>query len=410
MKQCLTAAVVCLLLFALCFSAAAESRIMVVSDTHYLASTLYEPDSPYFLSVVSVGASKATQYSSELLDALLAEARHQQPDVLLITGDLTFCGEKASHEELSAALRTLEADGIRVVVIPGNHDINGTGAAAYSDTGETPTETVTSAEFGAIWQDMLADELRGPGFCGVVKVRDDLWLAVGDYSVYEDHTEEHGKATEEHLTWISGVMDAAAESGAEVISVSHQPLLSHTDVTSHKFMVHGGDRVADILVAGGTRLNLSGHMHIQQILEAKCGLTDITSGAWCILPVRYAIVTVADDGAIDYQSYAACEEHLPEGYAETVSAFFETATRKGLRAQLMAMGVFDQQNDDMVAFAIKANECYFAGTMLDHPELFDDPALALWQQYERSSTFAQYLVTFMKESTRETRVWHSAAE
>lgn len=132
--------------------ALAETKIMVVSDIHFLSHSLYEDESPSFAEVVSKGAGKATQYSSELLDGLLAEARHQRPDILLLAGDLSFNGEAASHLELAEAMRELKAEGIPVAVIPGNHDINSENAVRFTDAGIERVDAVDSAAFGRIWQ------------------------------------------------------------------------------------------------------------------------------------------------------------------------------------------------------------------------------------------------------------------
>ena len=50
-------------------SAAAETKLMVVSDLHYLAPSLYR-GSELFLRVLQAGDGKITQYGEELLSAL----------------------------------------------------------------------------------------------------------------------------------------------------------------------------------------------------------------------------------------------------------------------------------------------------------------------------------------------------
>ena len=58
----------------------------------------------------------------------------KQPDALILSGDLTQNGEKVNHEELAKKLRLLESQGVPVVVIPGNHDINHPSAASFEGT------------------------------------------------------------------------------------------------------------------------------------------------------------------------------------------------------------------------------------------------------------------------------------
>ena len=86
----------------LCASASA-TQIMVVSDIHYMDESLYE-GSELFLRALRAGDGKLTQHSGELMAALVAEADRLRPDAMVVTGDLTFNGERASHVGLAALL------------------------------------------------------------------------------------------------------------------------------------------------------------------------------------------------------------------------------------------------------------------------------------------------------------------
>ncbi|MBQ3975363.1 MAG: metallophosphoesterase, partial [Lachnospiraceae bacterium] len=68
------------------------AHIMVVSDLHYLAPSLYR-DSGLFLRSLRRGDGKITQYGEELFAALYQEILQEKPDALIVTGDLTFNGE-----------------------------------------------------------------------------------------------------------------------------------------------------------------------------------------------------------------------------------------------------------------------------------------------------------------------------
>ena len=102
-----------ILLLSLIFvaSATADTRLMLVTDLHYLAPELYDT-SGYFERILLQGDGKVAHESETLLNALKAEVAHQAPDALLISGDLTFNGETASHVRLAGALREIEEAGI----------------------------------------------------------------------------------------------------------------------------------------------------------------------------------------------------------------------------------------------------------------------------------------------------------
>ena len=94
-------------------SACADTTLMVVSDTHFLAPELYE-GSDLFLRAMAQGDGKVVQESPALLTALINQARRLHPDALILTGDLAFNGELKSHEWLAEGLQLLLDEGIQV--------------------------------------------------------------------------------------------------------------------------------------------------------------------------------------------------------------------------------------------------------------------------------------------------------
>ena len=87
------------------------------------------------------GEGAAANYSTELVDALLWDAKRQGADLLLLTGDLVrnSDGKAYRHEALIEKLRKAEETGLSVCVLPGNHDLAPIGqtefAALYSAFG-----------------------------------------------------------------------------------------------------------------------------------------------------------------------------------------------------------------------------------------------------------------------------------
>lgn len=395
------------LFFLYAHTALAATRIMTVSDVHYLSPSLYDRDDPYFQKIVEESAGKAIHYSQELLEGLLAEARHQHPDILLVTGDLTFDGEAESHRDIARALHTLQEEGIRVAVIPGNHDINSMYAMSYTSDGPAWTDNVDSADFAEIWRGMTAEEMRGPGFSGVIRLNDKVWIAMGDYSVYEDHIETHGMATDAHAQWIEEVTKAAAEAGVTLVCATHQTLLKHTAYSTHTFRVHKSKLVVPIMEEAGCRLNVCGHMHVQHIMPNDEGISEIASGAWCVSPHRYGMLTIEDDGKMTYNAQSVCDAHLPNGLPEQIHAFFRKLVFKHERIELMMNGIFDQQLIDMSTFAADVNESYFAGTLHEHPEYLTDPAFAMFKKIEKSSIFGHYLTVILRERIVDALHWSS---
>lgn len=405
MKRLLLALMAILLLCTAAFAEDTPVRIMVVSDTHYIAPSLYE-GSELFLQAIAQGDGKVAMYSRELLDGLLAEARHQRPDLLVISGDLTFHGAKLSHQGLADALRTLTDEGIPVAVIPGNHDINTGAAVRYLNDRVELVENTDSAAFAEIYRGLTAPEMTGPGSCGVVKLTDKLWVVMGDYSVYELGNASYGLATKAHVAWVEGVTRAAKEAGATLISVSHQNMMAHLSFSSFTYTVLYGEVIMPMLIDAGCRVNLSGHMHLQHIKQTD-ELTDIATGAWSMTPHRYGIVTVTEDGGIRYEASSICPEHLPEGLPAFSRDFFRSVNGEKQRGGLLSLGLDDDKVEQMLNFANDVNEAYFAGTLHEHPEWPEDPAMKLWSREGSALHFGAYFSTIFRGEIRNNLLWSS---
>lgn len=389
------------LLLAIGSAAAEETRIMVVSDLHYLAPEYYET-SNLFAEAMGQADGKITMYSAELLEALLAEAREQKPDLLLITGDLVFNGERLSHQLLADALRGLQEEGIPVTVIPGNHDINIRHPYRYYDDTYEETENVNVNDFWKIWSGLLVKDMKGPGACGVVKVNDSLWIVVGDYSQYEDNREASGLATEEHFAWLEEVLAAAKEQNVMLIACRHQGMMPHSSYSSGSFKVWNGEYVIDLLKEAGCQVNLSGHLHIQHILRMD-HFTDIATGSWSVSPHRYGIITIGEDGAITYQAHTATK--LSEELREFSSRFFRQVNTDKRKTSMTPEE--QEQNGDLLDYYADINEYYFAGTLFLHPELKDSPLRQKLKERAETDRTASYLLGVLEEETDDCLNWSS---
>jgi len=77
------------------------------------------------------GDRKLLLESDALLRKTVQLLLQENPDVVLIPGDLTKDGELVSHLGVAELLKPLREKGIKVLVIPGNHDINNPNAVAF---------------------------------------------------------------------------------------------------------------------------------------------------------------------------------------------------------------------------------------------------------------------------------------
>ena len=102
-------------------------KIASLSDTHYLSPTLIKDTEDFTEHLNS--DRKMFAESEAFLNALLDTVKKDDPDVLLISGDLTKDGEREGHEALAGILERFEEEtGAQVYITPGNHDLNNSNA------------------------------------------------------------------------------------------------------------------------------------------------------------------------------------------------------------------------------------------------------------------------------------------
>ena len=373
-------------------SAFSESRLMVVSDLHYLDPSLY-PDKDLFLQALQGGDGKITQYGEELLAALYQEILSVQPDALIVTGDLTFNGEKKSHTALAEWFGAVEDAGVPVWVIPGNHDINTPSPVSFANGAYQRTEPVTPETFAEIYADFLKP--GEAGFSYAAGISSDLWVVMTDVSWYQDQAQTFGVFTDRHAAWLEGTLKRARDQGVRIVTATHHSLLRHTRFAQESFLMFGHEKMAELARQYGVKLNLSGHLHIQHIAQAD-GLSDAALGAFCIWPHRFALVTLGDDGTLTYDAAALHNRFLPEGFQEMSREWFAGITRNKLAASLTGTG---RENALMADYAARFNLAYFSGTYRkEDPAWKADPAYALWRK-EQDSSFRQYMELVMNEET-----------
>lgn len=378
------------------FCALGETKVMAVSDLHYLAGELYE-GSELFLRALRAGDGKFTQYGDELLDALEKTVLREMPDALIVSGDLTFNGEKASHQALAERFARIRQAGVPVWVIPGNHDINTGAARGYTDTGWYSAEGVTEADFLSIYQDFMLYDPAGVQFSYAVPLSSSLWVAMTDVAYYKGQAQTFGLFSAGHREWLQSVLEQARQAGKEVITVTHHSLIAHTDFLRDSYQMMGYETMLALARQYGVRLNLSGHLHIQHIAQ-EAGVADAALGAFCLWPHRYAIVTLGDDGSLQYEARSLAEGDLPEGLLADSKAWFYGITKE---KTLAALAGASDALDAMADYAARFNLAYFSGTYDNtDPAWRDNPAYALWQEYG-GGAFGKYLTMVMDEPNGE---------
>jgi 3',5'-cyclic AMP phosphodiesterase CpdA len=161
------------------------------------------------------------------------------PDVIVVTGDITDNGLAREYEEAQSLLDELERVASRVVPVPGNHDARNLGWMVFEDT------------FG--------DRYR------VEKVAPRLYIIGADSS---EPDVNYGQLGRERQEWLEGVLDRIPKSACICLAMHH-----------HLIPVPGSGRERNVLVDAGEVLNLClrfgvdvvlcGHRHVPFVAKVE---------------------------------------------------------------------------------------------------------------------------------------------
>lgn len=373
--------------------------LFVATDLHYLAPALTD-HGPCFERSITLGDGKVMAYSEELVEAFVTQVIDRHPDALILSGDLSFNGERASHEALADKLARVEAAGIPVLVIPGNHDLNSRNAVRFVAESYEQVDSVTAEDFRAIYQPFGYDgalSRDSSSLSYVAGVSEGLRILMVDVNT----SDLPGAAGPQTLAWIEEQLAQARRDGCRVIAVSHQNLINHSDLLTSGFNIVNANVLRMRYADAPVLCNLSGHIHMQHMSVTNAGIWDIATSSLAVAPNQYGVLTVSERGlsyrteTVEVSAWAA-SKGLSDPNLLDFSDYSEDFFKTNARRQALAVVAQDECPEQLADFFADINAAYFAGRM--DTFALDTQLLARWQQ--QPVRLAQFIDSIVQESPR----------
>lgn len=278
-------------------------RMAIMSDVHLMAPQLLIHEGKAFDDYIANDRKMLVQ-SSELLDSVTEHVKEFHPQVVLITGDLTKDGERVSHELLvKRYLKPMEEQGIRVFVIPGNHDVNNPHAKVYDGEKTDRTTSVSAADFANIYKEYgygeaIARDAHSLSY--VVQLAPNVRLIAVDACEYENNNFDKdicvtaGRIKPETMDFVKRQTEEAHRQGADVLMMMHHGIVSHfnwQDKVMKEYLVDNWRKQAKQIAEMGIKVCFTGHFHAQDVSQ-KYGLTDMETGSTVSYPHPYRLIEV----------------------------------------------------------------------------------------------------------------------
>jgi len=316
-------------------------KFMVISDIHYFDPSLFTLPANADFQLYLAADRKLIIESSAILKNVLATVMTEKPDFLLVTGDLTKDGEKVDHLAVAALFKTLSDLGIKVLVIPGNHDVNNTAAMSYTGTSATSIANVSPAEFASIYGNCgygNAVERDPNSLSYVSEPVNGVWVMGIDACHYAP-SETAGSMSATTLAWVKSIITKAKNQNKILLSMMHHGMVEHFTGQSTMFseyLISDWKNISTMLADSGMNVVFTGHFHAQDIAKGtgtKGYIYDVETGSTVTAPCPYRTMTLntlnktlkITSGKIDGVTYST----IPAG--TTFQAYAKNYLSSGMR-------------------------------------------------------------------------------
>lgn len=318
-----------------------QIKIVHLSDVHYFSQKLYADCGDF--TIAENSDRKMFRESGAIVDKALAEIVAYQPDLVILSGDLTKDGElvchQGMHEKLAAAKKQLANAGKQAMfcVINGNHDINNDDNGRDFSSGKAEhTDLVDPLAFKELYADCGYDDAiakfdeggsQGGSLSYVVRPAKGVTLIVVDSGKYS--ADQNGLGRDEHVTsgvvgekllaWVESQAKQARAAGDIVFVTQHHGVIPHFSMEPELMGEYLVDNYEDCQLRyadAGVSAVFTGHMHANDIAsittEAGNTLYDIETCATVTYPsdIRFATLSwKREEGTANVEATLAVENH-----------------------------------------------------------------------------------------------------
>lgn len=331
-------------------------QIWLLSDPHLLAESLHD-DGPAFENMQDTTNGKRLTGQEDDLRSFVELVCEKKPAVLIVTGDLTFNGEFESLRRFAKICAPLKTAGIKLLVVPGNHDIDDSWACRFEGTKRYSAEQISPTAWQTVFADTYLNSLsRDPSSLAYSHKLGSYRLLLLDSCIYHPLPTAAapvmaGNIAPGQAAWIRKQLAEAEQAGESVLAFLHHNLLVHNKVVYHDLVVDNYKAINAILKKGPVRTIFSGHTHAQNIVWSSA-YPEVSTSAFCMTDQGYGIVDL-DEHQLVYQRHRFSDE-------KTRRANFELL-KNGIYRTMVAGKVADEYKDQALRFLDQVHWQYFIG-------------------------------------------------
>lgn len=276
-----------------------KTSFWVISDTHLIADSLHDHGQA-FSQMQKTSQGKDLYYQETALSAFVRMAQKKKPAAIVVTGDVTFNGERVSAEKFAEIFKPLEET--QLLVLPGNHDIYDGWAREFRGKKQYYAGQISPRMWRNIFKTSYknAVSVDDKSLAYSVQLNPDYLLILADSNDYGKEEATTAPATagflgREQRRWIKAQLQYASENNLQVIFCMHHNLYAHNPAVNKGYVVDDYRELRKLLAQYNVKLVFSGHIHAQNIMlpQDPCPATEVVTASFCSNDQGYGVVKVS---------------------------------------------------------------------------------------------------------------------
>lgn len=276
-----------------------KTSFWVISDTHLIADSLHD-DGQAFSQMQKTSQGKDLYYQETALSAFVRMAEEKKPAAIIVTGDVTFNGERVSAERFAEIFKPLTKT--KLLVLPGNHDIYDGWAREFHGKKQYYAGQISPRMWRNIFRTSYetAVSVDNSSLAYSVQLNLDYLLILADSNDYGNEESSTAPATagflgKEQRKWIKEQLQYASQNNLRVIFCMHHNLYAHNPAVNKGYVVDDYRELRKLLAQYNVKLVFSGHIHAQNIMSPQnsCPATEVVTACFCSNDQGYGVVKVS---------------------------------------------------------------------------------------------------------------------
>lgn len=276
-----------------------KTSFWVISDTHLIADNLHD-DGQAFSQMQKTSQGKDLYYQETALSAFVRMAEEKKPAAIIVTGDVTFNGERVSAERFAEIFKPLTKT--KLLVLPGNHDIYDGWAREFHGKKQYYAGQISPRMWRNIFRTSYetAVSVDNSSLAYSVQLNPDYLLILADSNDYGNEESSTAPATagflgKEQRKLIKEQLQYASQNNLRVIFCMHHNLYAHNPAVNKGYVVDDYRELRKLLAQYNVKLVFSGHIHAQNIMSPQnsCPATEVVTACFCSNDQGYGVVKVS---------------------------------------------------------------------------------------------------------------------